>query len=142
MSTVRTIRPSKRRPAARTPSSSAPVPGTPTMTSASGSATHRRSSRGNRAKSDVLSFGWTRSDLPGASSMWTMAEARARGATLPSGASRFGAAASAGSSKAAGAPQPCWAARLRMRLTVSIRSALPSAAAASASVCRWSAASG
>ena len=73
------IRPSKRRPAARTPSSSAPGPGTPTMTSASVSATHRLSSHGNRPKNDVLSFGWTRSDLPAASSTWTMADARARG---------------------------------------------------------------
>ena len=68
MSTDRTIRPSKRRPAARTPSSSAPGPGTPTMTSASVSATHRLSSHGNRPKIDVLSFGWTRSDLPSAPS--------------------------------------------------------------------------
>ena len=79
-SAVRTIRSSKRRPTTRMPTTSAPGPGTATITSASVSATHAASLAGNRPKTDFVSLGWTRKAPPASVRMWTTAEVRDKGA--------------------------------------------------------------
>ena len=129
MSTARTIRASKRRPTTTTPSSSAPGPGTGTTTSASVSATHAASSGGSSSKCEVLSLGCTRNDPPAVSSMWTTAEARARGASPASGALKSCTSASVrvATSRTPGEPHPRPTVRVTVRRTLSIRAACANA---------------